>query len=152
MEIDFLKKKFDYVVCIDLLEHVKEDDMLLKKISKVLVKNGLLIITVPNRKSLYGKHDIKLNHYRRYSLSEITNKLVKSGYYIKKKRYWNFLGGIYSQIIKTLNLKFDADKIRYDKSRFSLFINCLLYIYFKIFENRVSIPFSLSLIIIAQKK
>jgi 2-polyprenyl-3-methyl-5-hydroxy-6-metoxy-1,4-benzoquinol methylase len=47
-ETPSFKKKFDVIVCGDILEHVFEPDFFLNKIKKLLKKNGWLLISVPN--------------------------------------------------------------------------------------------------------
>ena len=42
--LPFRENYFDFVLCIDLIEHVKEDIVLLQEIKRVLKRNGLLLI------------------------------------------------------------------------------------------------------------
>ena len=42
------KMKFDYVVLLDVLEHLHDPEKILKKVKKVLNKNGKLIVSLPN--------------------------------------------------------------------------------------------------------
>lgn len=46
--LDFSDKSFDLVLCIGVLEYLKDDFLALKEISRVLKKGGEAIITVPN--------------------------------------------------------------------------------------------------------
>ncbi len=39
---------FDFVICGDVLEHLKEPDAILKKIHGMLKMDGVLIVTIPN--------------------------------------------------------------------------------------------------------
>lgn len=48
-KIRFKDNFFDTVICIDVLEHVKNKDIVLNEIHRVLKTNGQLIVSVPQR-------------------------------------------------------------------------------------------------------
>lgn len=48
-KLQFKQAEFDAVVCSEVLEHVKNPDLVLREISRVLKKGGQLVITVPNK-------------------------------------------------------------------------------------------------------
>ncbi len=43
-----LNKKFDYIVCADVLEHLRDPMKTLNILSKLLVNNGFIILSIPN--------------------------------------------------------------------------------------------------------
>jgi len=63
---------FDYVVMIDVLEHIKKEMMALGNIKKMLNKGGTFIMSTPNRLSRYRKAE---NHQREYAPKELEGKL-----------------------------------------------------------------------------
>lgn len=83
--------KFDCVIASDILEHIDDDKLAMKKIHAMLKTGGCLILNVPSYKFLFGKHDIALEHKRRYSDGELKTKLVESGFEIESQRHWNLL-------------------------------------------------------------
>lgn len=48
-------KKFDIIVLFDVLEHLNEPSIILEKLNKILNKNGIVIIQLPNHNSLMAK-------------------------------------------------------------------------------------------------
>lgn len=78
-------KKYDLIVCFEVLEHIQDDKKCLIKISKLLVDHGVLAISVPSKNAplfkmgLLTKFDKKVGHLRRYSLFEIKNLLNSIG-------------------------------------------------------------------------
>lgn len=91
---------FDIVVCVDVLEHVNNDDETLKEIKRILRKGGLLIITVPSSDfpftydpinvflGLFNKH-ISIGmwaweHKRLYTEEGIENLLKENNFMIMK--------------------------------------------------------------------
>ena len=59
---------FDYVVMIDVIEHMRYDKRVLENIKKMLNGNGTLIMSTPNRLSRYRK---SVNHVREYAPKEL---------------------------------------------------------------------------------
>jgi SAM-dependent methyltransferase len=68
-----INEKFDAIICLDVLEHLKNDSIIKKFISENLNKNGIVIITVPAHKHLFNNHDIVNGHYRRYDKQDLIN-------------------------------------------------------------------------------
>jgi 2-polyprenyl-3-methyl-5-hydroxy-6-metoxy-1,4-benzoquinol methylase len=57
----------DVIVIHDVLEHIENDRAVLERLRRLLVGDGLLVISVPALPSLFGFHDDQLGHYRRYT-------------------------------------------------------------------------------------
>jgi len=72
--------KYDFVLLFDVLEHIQEDEKLLKKISSLTKNKGYLLLTLPMNHSEWRWDDAGYGHYRRYSLKEIKNILHKSNF------------------------------------------------------------------------
>ncbi len=85
--IPFKQETFDYVICADVLEHIKDDKKILGNIHSVLKKGGGAVIAVPAYAWLYGHHDRILKHYRRYNLSDFRRLAKNAGFKIKSVRY-----------------------------------------------------------------
>lgn len=77
-------EEFDVIGCFDVIEHIKNDDVVISQIYKSLKKNGLLILTVPHHPFLYCKRDEFLMHKRRYRKSELDQKLKNVGFELCK--------------------------------------------------------------------
>jgi len=75
-EMGFLR--YDFIIALEVLEHVKEDEAMLANINTCLKKKGLLIFSVPAHKSKWGENDLWAGHYRRYEKNEIAEKLVSN--------------------------------------------------------------------------
>jgi 2-polyprenyl-3-methyl-5-hydroxy-6-metoxy-1,4-benzoquinol methylase len=58
---------YDFVVMIDILEHIKHDKQALLNAKQMMANNGSLIISTPNRLSRYRKAD---THVREYAPKE----------------------------------------------------------------------------------
>jgi len=63
---------YDYVLMIDVIEHIEQDELAVKNASLSLKESGSLIISTPNRLSRYRKSD---NHIREYTPKELKDLL-----------------------------------------------------------------------------
>jgi len=84
---NFSSESFNLVVALDVLEHIKEDEAALKEAWRILKKGGHFLATVPAYQFLWSEHDEALGHQRRYSISDFSKKLNKSGFDILKRSY-----------------------------------------------------------------
>ena len=71
-------KRFDYVLLMDVAEHVKDPTLLIQEAASHLVKDGILIVTVPAFQKLWSQHDIALGHERRYNRNTLTKVITAS--------------------------------------------------------------------------
>ena len=94
------RKKFDTILYLDVLEHIKNDRIELLKAYKALKKNGHLIINVPAFPHLFSNFDRDVNHLRRYNKKCILNltKGLKIRYV--KMIYYDSLGYLLSLLSK----------------------------------------------------
>ena len=53
------ENKFDTVLCLEVLEHISDDELAIKNLYYILKKNGHLIASVPALRFLYGIRDKK---------------------------------------------------------------------------------------------
>ena len=83
-------KSVGLIIAMDIFEHLQEDMVGIHESYRVLGQGGILIVTVPAFKFLWGIQDIVTGHKRRYSRREIMNKLKAAGFDILKSSYFNF--------------------------------------------------------------
>lgn len=106
--IDFLKKRhlkriicadaslslplksdtFQTITCLDVLEHLDNDVVLLKEMLRVCKPGGHILLTVPALDIFWSPHDVALHHKRRYtrkgllqSFPGLNCKVIKASYY-----------------------------------------------------------------------
>jgi SAM-dependent methyltransferase len=82
----------DTIVCINVLEHVEDDDSALRNFYCLLPQGGRLIILVPALKILYNSLDKELGHFRRYNKRELIKKLSLSYFSIQNIDFFNISG------------------------------------------------------------
>jgi SAM-dependent methyltransferase len=83
-------ERFDTVICLDLLEHVRQRDLLLTEIRRALRPGGIMLLSVPNRGTSWKRRLDRAglfsysdpDHKIEYTLEELTAELEKNGFRI----------------------------------------------------------------------
>jgi glycosyltransferase involved in cell wall biosynthesis len=75
--------RMDTVVCLNVLEHIEDDKTGLRNIYSALAPNGRAVILVPQGASAFGTFDEVLGHCRRYSRTELTEKMGEVGFRVE---------------------------------------------------------------------
>lgn len=118
-------REFDAVGAFDVLEHIEEDDAVMREVWRALRPGGAFLVTVPQHRFLWSKQDEYACHVRRYEAEELRAQLLRTGF---KLKYWTsfvtlLLPLLYlSRLRKRSERKFDAT----DEMRISSFANSLL--------------------------
>ena len=85
-------KKFDAIVLMNVLEHIKDDRAVLVELKKYLVPGGRIVVLVPAGQWAFGPVDTRLGHYRRYTKAYTRPLVAGLAMEIEKMRYYNFVG------------------------------------------------------------
>jgi SAM-dependent methyltransferase len=78
---------FDLCLLCDVIEHVPDDQVLLRQVAERLSDSGHLLVTVPAFQALFTRHDRALRHFRRYSLAELEASLRSAGFTLSGSGY-----------------------------------------------------------------
>lgn len=79
--------QFNAVVGLDIFEHIEDHRAAFADAYRVLRPGGILVLSVPAFRSLWGPHDIALMHHRRYRVSEIRHLLEDAGFTVRRASY-----------------------------------------------------------------
>jgi ubiquinone/menaquinone biosynthesis C-methylase UbiE len=79
--------QFDAVIGLDIFEHIPDDRLAFAETFRILKPDGVLVMSVPAFKSLWGPHDVALMHFRRYRRGELATKLEAAGFEVKQNTY-----------------------------------------------------------------
>lgn len=148
-----LTDSLDIVILLDVLEHIKDDAAAVKEAFRVLKPTGSIIITVPAYRILWGRHDEIYGHYRRYTLRELRQKLETAGFKIKRLTAFEalfFLPLLFYRKFKNVTKSGGGDDF-VSVSRPLNYILTKLILAETWFCNKVSHPFGVSIICVAEK-
>jgi SAM-dependent methyltransferase len=137
-------RRFDTVLCINVLEHIKDDAGAVVAMADVLVPGGALAILVPAHPALYGHYDAMDGHFRRYTKRALRQVLVSAGLSVERLYRFNFVGaaGWFVQY-RVLRQKI------HQQGHFRVMTAILPAL--RAVESRVKPPFGLSLVAVARK-
>lgn len=71
--------EFDAVGAFDVIEHIKEDELVLQNLARALKPNGILAVSVPQHEWLWSPADDFACHERRYKRGELEAKIEATG-------------------------------------------------------------------------
>jgi SAM-dependent methyltransferase len=70
-DVPFVANTFDLVAALDVLEHVDDDVSSLAALVRLVKPGGFIVVTVPAHQVLWGSHDRRLHHVRRYGRRQL---------------------------------------------------------------------------------
>lgn len=96
-KLDF-DEQFDLVICVDVMEHIEEDELVLKNYFKALKPGGMLLISTPSDQGGSdvhsheheedGVHGFIDEHVRDgYSITDLSDKFKRAGFQRNQIRY-----------------------------------------------------------------
>lgn len=83
--------KFDLVAALDVLEHVDDDRGSARALSDLVRPGGWLLVTVPAHQALWGSHDRRLHHVRRYGQGELLDLFERQNLELVRVTPFNML-------------------------------------------------------------
>ncbi len=86
------ERDFDTVVCLNVVEHVDNDELILRNIHAALAPGGRAVILVPRGQWLYGTLDEVLGHRRRYSRDMLSGVGSRAGFEVERIITFNRVG------------------------------------------------------------
>ncbi len=89
-----LQRRYDTVLCLNVLEHVEDDEAALRRMIGVLEPGGRLIVLVPQHRALFSAMDRELGHCRRYSSRELRRKMEDAGLSMERMMDFNAFGAL----------------------------------------------------------
>jgi 2-polyprenyl-3-methyl-5-hydroxy-6-metoxy-1,4-benzoquinol methylase len=75
--------QFDLIGLFDVLEHLPDDETILKNLQSMLRPGGRLFLTVPAHPSLWSYFDTASHHCRRYKPTELKARLHCAGFRVE---------------------------------------------------------------------
>ncbi|MDB5098858.1 MAG: class SAM-dependent methyltransferase [Cyanobacteria bacterium RYN_339] len=89
-----LTEQFDTVVCLNVLEHIKDHEAALRRMFDRLSPGGRLVLLVPAHQMLFNGFDRGVSHFRRYNKRGLGELLRGAGFALERSWYFNMLGAL----------------------------------------------------------
>jgi len=85
-------QRFDTIVCMNVLEHIRDDAAVLREFRGMIAPGGRLVLLIPAMPMAFGEIDRRLGHFRRYTRSGARDLLARTGWRSVAQRYFNVVG------------------------------------------------------------
>jgi SAM-dependent methyltransferase len=79
-QLPFRQSVFESTSAFDLIEHFDDDGPVLTELRRVTTDDGVALITVPAFAALWGTHDERVGHRRRYVRRSLSQRLSYTGF------------------------------------------------------------------------
>lgn len=104
-------EEFDAVGMFDVLEHLADADRALDNVNRMLLRGGVLLLTVPAHRWLWSQHDVDAGHVTRYTKHELHEILEKNGFELAESAY------VFASLVPLMLLRRFLHPARQDSSR-----------------------------------
>ncbi len=143
----------DVVICMDTLEHIKNDSKVVQEVLRILKPGGFFFVSVPALQILWSKHDESVGHFRRYEKKPLMRLLQRNSFKILKIEYFNVLLFPIMLVSRFLGFYGKDNEVEGDHKTPNKYINFFLGIMIKIERIKILRNFyGSSLFVIAQKE
>ena len=147
-KLPFKNDVFDKLICLEVLEHIPDDELALEEMGRVLKKNGLAFISVPNVGARWGfnfaEFDKKLGHLRRYSYAVLARMADSAGMSVVTSKYFGHFSSLIEYLLVSLplSLLYGRDSLSRNQkaSKVSyVFKNSLFYLTYSLLSSVLSL-------------
>lgn len=140
---EYRAEAVDSVLCMNVLEHVLDDEGALRGFSEILPAGGRVVLFVPAGPALYGEVDRQLGHHRRYTKDGLKALLERTGFRVVELSSMNAVGMLawYLRAHVTKSARLSP----WDARIFDMLVPLLRL------EDRLRLPGGLSLIAVGEK-
>jgi ubiquinone/menaquinone biosynthesis C-methylase UbiE len=153
-KLPFEENEFDLVTCFDVIYQLDDEraSQAVAEIHRVLRPGGLLFMREPAYEWLRGSHDIAVSTQHRYTLTELKRLLVGEGLAPIGATYANtlLLGAAVLRRLASRARRSSGSDVRPIPGWLNAILGSVLRLEARLL-NRVSFPFGLSAIVVAQK-
>jgi SAM-dependent methyltransferase len=146
-------EKFDIVLCLDVLEHIPDDQLGLQEVYRLLAPGSIAIIFVPTFSFLWGKSDELGHHYRRYRLPVLEQRAKNVGFMTLQSSYFNFILFlpilIARFLVRVLKLRIQSENTTRD-GIFNTLLRSIFFIESQLLKH-INLPFGVSGLLVLRK-
>jgi 2-polyprenyl-3-methyl-5-hydroxy-6-metoxy-1,4-benzoquinol methylase len=92
-QIELVRSRdIDTVVCLNVLEHIQDDEIVVERLARSLAPGGRLVFIHPAHRFLFSKLDRIYGHHRRYDRSDAIRLAKASGLFVSVAEHFNAVG------------------------------------------------------------
>lgn len=146
---------FDLILALDVIEHIKDDSMVIRGLKTALKPGGVAIITVPAYQWMWGVQDDVSHHFRRYTMSSLNEVVKKAGNFkVIHKTYFNTFLFVPIAIVRILSRWFNLKERESDFEIDNRVLSAFFYFIFNLetyLLKFINFPFGVSILVVLEK-
>jgi len=142
----------DYVTALDVLEHTPDDRAVVDGFHRLLKRGGVALVTVPASMALWSDWDVGLHHYRRYSRPQLVALFPPAQWEIIHVNYTNVFVYPGVWLVRKWRKIFPSQQRSEDKVPPDWLNSCLRALWVRPAFWRLSLPFGVSLLLVARRR
>src|SRR3989344_1601591 len=146
---------FDLILALDVIEHTEDDARAIVALKRALKPGGITIITVPAYQWMWGVQDEVSHHFRRYTMSSLTEAVKRAGNFtIIHKTYFNTFLFVPIAVVRTLSKGFNLKDRESDFEIDNRILSALFYFIFNLetyLLKFIDFPFGVSILVVLEK-
>lgn len=155
-EMPFPDGHFDVAVCLDVVEHIEDEQGALRELHRVVRPGGSLMITVPAYQWLWSDHDVINHHQRRYTRKSLSAAAAAAGWKTARTTYFNTLllpvAIVWRLLARRSHIEGPASDLQRMPERLNLLLEVPLRLESKLIAKGGRIPAGLSLATVFRKE
>ncbi|MEM4259835.1 MAG: class I SAM-dependent methyltransferase [Candidatus Woesearchaeota archaeon] len=105
-KLPYPDKKFEGIYCANVLEHLEEPDFAIFELMRILKKNGVLILSIPEADSLFWSDWTHVRPFTKQTIKSLMSTLTIKNYTIYKRHFPFFVKWWNNPIIRFMNIVF----------------------------------------------
>lgn len=160
----FHGRSYDGLGLFDVIEHIGDDGLIIKKLHSLLSPQSFIFITVPANQDLWSDWDEFTQHKRRYSKQQLVSLLQDNGYSIERISYFMCIlypllkftrSSFFMRIMKLWHYQNNIHQTIHENLDRNPILNEILYGIFSIEVHLLklfNLPFGSSIICVAKKR
>ena len=151
----FADDHFDVAVCLDVIEHIEDEQGALRELYRVVRPGGSLLITVPAYQWLWSEHDEINHHQRRYTRATLSAAAAAAGWETVRTTYFNTLllpiAIVWRRLARRSHIEGPASDLQRMPERLNLLLEWPLRVEARVIAGGGRIPAGLSLATVFRK-
>ena len=97
INVSNMRGTYDLIICMNVLEHIENDQVIFEKMIGMLKPKGILFLLVPAHKKLFNQFDEDAGHFKRYdkkTIESMMDQMNAPRFVSTDKYYFNIAGAI----------------------------------------------------------
>ncbi|MDA9679883.1 class I SAM-dependent methyltransferase [Gammaproteobacteria bacterium] len=144
---------YDCVGAFDVLEHIENDELVLRNIYRALNPSGFLVMTVPQHKWLWSAVDSHAGHQRRYTKKELIDATEAAGFQVE--HVMSFVSMLLplmwaARVLKRHEIGDDMAEMEIS-NRLNTALGWMMKAEFFLLKHGLRLPFGGSLLVVARR-